>query len=124
MTLDADEFIRRFLLHVLPPRLHASAALRLPRQPAQGAYPAPLSGTAGPILRATPTPSKECGPVEARGHRYRPPAMSALWRQATGAAPAASPVHTRCQPRDAWGGADLRLVLSPRKLPRLPQPIP
>ena len=33
MTVSADEFLRRFLLHVLPGRLHAHSLLRLPRQP-------------------------------------------------------------------------------------------
>jgi Putative transposase len=32
MTLDADEFIRRFLLHALPDRFHRIRLLRLPRQ--------------------------------------------------------------------------------------------
>src|SRR5262249_7445930 len=41
--------------------LHAPAALRLPRQPAQGAHPASLSRTVGPALYSTSTQPKECG---------------------------------------------------------------
>jgi hypothetical protein len=107
LTLDTDEFIRRFLLHVLPPRLHASSALRLPCQPAQSSYLAPLSGTPGPALRATPTPCQECGPVDARGHGNRPHAMSALWRSPTPTAPSGPPVSTWGQPRHSCGGANL-----------------
>ena len=33
MTLDVEEFLRRFLLHLLPPRLRAHPQLRIPRQP-------------------------------------------------------------------------------------------
>jgi len=62
--------------------------------------------------------------VEARGHGDRPHAMSARWREPTRTAPAAPPVSTCCQPRDACGGADLRRIMSPRGLPRLPQQIP
>ena len=39
--------------------------------------------------------------------------MSARWREATRAAPAAPPLSTRCQPRNSCGGADPRLVMRP-----------
>src|SRR5712691_8229429 len=105
-------------LACVTPRLHASPALWLPRQPAQGSDPAPLLGTVGPALRATPTQPKACGLVDARGHGARPHAVSTLWRETTRTAPSAPPVSTRCQPRDACGGAALRLIMSPRGLPR------
>ena len=50
--------------------------------------------------------------------------MSALWRETTRMAPAAPPVATRCQPRDACGGADRRLIMHPRGLPRRPAQLP
>ena len=90
MTLDADEFIRRFLLHVLPrgfmrlrhygflANRHKARTLRRCRD------------TAGPARRSTSTQPKERGAVDARGHGDRPHAMSALWRQATRTAPAAA----------------------------------
>ena len=105
MTLDADECIRRFLWHVRPrgfmrlrhdgflAHRHTARTLRRCREL--------LGQPAEP-----PTPSKECGTVEARGHGYRPHAMSPLWRSPTHTAPAALPGDTPCQPRNACGGAE------------------
>jgi hypothetical protein len=62
--------------------------------------------------------------MDARGHGDRPHAMSALWLQATRTASSAPPVSTHCPPRDACGGINLRLVMSPRGPPRRPQPMP
>ena len=62
ITLDADEFLRRFLLHVLPHGFMCSALASSPTGTRRG--PCPLSRTVGSARQATPTPPKECGPVE------------------------------------------------------------
>ena len=50
--------------------------------------------------------------------------MSALGRTPTRTAPSAPSLSTRCEPRDACGGAARRRLMSPHGRPRLPQPIP
>jgi hypothetical protein len=61
MTLDAGEFMRRFLLHVLPPRLPSHPPLRLPRQWPSRSPARALPPTCWPnpsqIGRASATPS-------------------------------------------------------------------
>jgi AraC-like DNA-binding protein len=46
MTLPVEEFLRRFLLHLLPKGFRAHPQLRLPRQPATRYPPAALLSTA------------------------------------------------------------------------------
>ena len=47
MTLDGGEFIRRFLIHVLPDGFHRIRYLRLPRQLPSCAEAGAMPGTAG-----------------------------------------------------------------------------
>ena len=54
LTLAAEEFIRRFLLHVLPYGLHAHSPLWFPRQPLQETESLPLPSTAGIGRAASP----------------------------------------------------------------------
>lgn len=65
------------------------------------------TGTVGPALHPTVTQPQERGAVGARGHGYRPQAMSALWLQATLAPPTGAPTSGRCQPRVPLGGTVL-----------------
>ena len=121
MMLDADELIRRFLLHVLPrgfmrirhygflANRHKARALRRCRD---------LLGQPADPPRRSPK-SVVQWMQEVTG--IDPHAMSALWHQATGTAPSAPSVDAPCKPRGFCGGANLRLVMSPLGLPRLPQ---
>ena len=107
MTLDADEFIRRFLLHVLPrgfmrlrhygflANRHKAYTLRRCRE------------LLGQPSAPPPTLCKECGPVDARDHGDRPYAMSALWRSPAHTSPSVPLVYPCCQPRHSCGGAKL-----------------
>ena len=124
MTLDADEFIRRFLLHVLPrgfmrlrhygflANRHKARTLRRCRE------------LLGQPAEPPPRRPQECGAVDARGHGDRPHAMSALWRQATHTAPSAPSVYTRCQPRRLLWRCRSTTRHEPSGLPRLPQQRP
>src|SRR5437762_1853904 len=79
MTLDADEFIRRFLLHV-PRRLPSHPPLRLPRQRRARRQARSLPPPAG-----GPRPSAACRcrrlpPALPAAHRPSARPLSVLWR--------------------------------------------
>ena len=101
ITLDADEFIRRFLLHVLPrgfmrlrhygflANRHKAQTLRRCREL--------LGQPAEPPLRRPKSVVQWMQEVTDRPH-----AMSALWCSPTHTAPSAAPGYTCCQPRHFW----------------------
>src|SRR5712691_5725547 len=107
--------------HAIPPLNVTKSPLlnvKSHSQPAQSTDTAPLSGTTGPARQSLPTPPTKCGAVDARGHRYRPYTVSALWHQATCTAPSARSVDAPCKPRGFRGGAYLRLIMILRSFPR------
>jgi Putative transposase len=70
MTLDAHEFIRRFLLHVIPQKLRARASLRFFGQPIQRPS-LKVPPTPGPWSRSAQAPLQISPRADAPTHRHR-----------------------------------------------------
>ena len=86
MTLDAEEFIRRFLLHVLPERAAAHPPLRLPRQPLPPNQARAVSPTAARASATGPAIQRQedYRDLYLRAHRPITARLPHLWQRAHG----------------------------------------
>ena len=119
MTLDAVEFLRRFLLHVSTQGLHADPLLRLPRQP-----------TPRRRARANPIPTRSTTSLHGPRASDQPPWRRPRRRRAVRYQPVVSPLQKRptpgcCSaPRHPFTILELRFIVNSQMKTTLTPPIP
>ena len=80
MTLDADEFIRRFLLHVLPNSFHRIRHYGIPGQRPSRRQARPLPPAAGAFRASAACPCRRLPRAISASHRPLARPLSVLWR--------------------------------------------